>query len=178
MANLFDAYFTFNSTGSVNTSANFKAFLDEHGNIIDKSHLEYGVYNKAIEIKFNKLFYLKKHQIGVGDIIDFITEKTKIKDLIIYLTKGNCGCEKRRVLFNKFLKITWFSLKWRNLYAQDFEVLNYISSSKKEKRSIPKIQLLENNIKNNPVERISTEVKPTMKPIETSQIKGCGCRKK
>lgn len=177
MANLFDAYFTFNSTGSVNNSTNFKAYLDDQGNVIDKSRLEYGVYNKAIEIKFSKLFYIKKHQIGFGDIIDFITEKIKIKDLIIYLTKGNCGCEKRRILFNKLLKFTWFSIRWRTLYVQDFEVLDYVKNSKKQHKTLQHIKVLDNksNVTSN---NKPTFVAPTMKPIEASQIKGCGCKKR
>ena len=79
MTNLFDAHFTFNSSGSMHTKDNFKLFLDNSGNVIDKHKLEYGVYNKTIKIEYNKFFLIKLHKLGFGDIIDFITKLKNLK---------------------------------------------------------------------------------------------------
>ena len=117
MNKLGNVHFTFNTTGSVNESDNFKVYLDKNGNPIT-NELEYGVYNKIIEINFNKLLMIKLQYIGFGDIIDFITKITGIKKLIIKLTNGNCGCEQRRIKFNSYLKFYYLIL---NMYL-NFEI--------------------------------------------------------
>ena len=187
MANLFDAYFAFNTTGSVNTRDSFSAFIDKDGNIIDQSNLEYGVYNKSISISYNRLFYIKKHKVGLGDVVDYITEKTKIKDLIIYLTKGNCGCEKRKELFNKWFTFNWYSLKTRELYIQDVDVINHIKKAKKNKLKLPsledKLKMIQKTfspkIDNSEIKTKNPgQVDNKPKPIEPGKIKGCGCKNK
>lgn len=140
MKNLFDAQFTFNSSGSMHAKESFKVFLDNNGNIIDKDQREYGIYNKVLKINISTLLFIKKHYVGLGDIIDFITRKLYIKALLIYLTNGNCGCETRRILFNKWVQIPWFSIHKRPLYLDDEEILNDVKNYKK--RNI-KLQLKE-----------------------------------
>lgn len=187
MRNLFDAYFAFNTTGSVNTRDAFSAFIDKDGNIVDQSSLEYGVYNKAISISYNRLFYIKKSKIGFGDAIDYITHITKIKDLIIYLTKGNCGCEERRKLFNKWFSFPWYTIKSRELYIQDKDVIKHIKNAKKHKKKLPSLKekfekmqkTFEPKIVNKKVETAEEVVqKPKPKPIEPGKVKGCGCKNK
>lgn len=180
MTNLFDAYFSFNTTGSVSTKDSYSAFLDDSGNIIDYSEKEYGVYNKPINLTIHKLLYVKKHQIGLGDIIDYITEKTKIKDLIIYITKGKCGCEARRVLFNKWIKINWYSLKFRDLYVEDYDVLNTIKIAKNNKIKLKKLKKDKNDesVKNMETPKEPNKVNTKQKPVEVEKIKGCGCKNK
>lgn len=187
MGNLFDAYFAFNTTGSVNSRDAFSAFIDNDGNIVDQANLEYGVYNKSISISYNKLFYVKKHKIGFGDAIDYITNITKLKDLIMFLTKGNCGCEARRKLFNKWFSFPWYTIQSRELYIQDLEVLKYIKNSKKHKRKLPSLKdklsklqkTFEPKIVNDPINaEPDAFVKEKQKPIEPAKIKGCGCKNK
>lgn len=116
--------FIFNSTGQITSSAKpFQLFSDSNGTILNKHNIEYGIYNKIINLEFKKVLMIQKHAIGLGDIIEWITKITKIKNLIIYITKGNCGCEKRRTILNKWIKFYWFSVKFREIYASDSYVI-------------------------------------------------------
>jgi hypothetical protein len=174
MNKLGNVHFTFNTTGSVNESDNFKVYLDKNGNPIT-NELEYGVYNKIIEINFNKLLMIKLQYIGFGDIIDFITKITGIKKLIIKLTNGNCGCEQRRIKFNSYLKFYYPILKFRNLYIEDEsflkknKVINQKNFKPKKIMSSNKVEVIEQTIKPNITEK---------KPLTTAQIKkSCNCKK-
>jgi hypothetical protein len=147
-------------------------FLDNDGKIINRNKIEYGVYNKIIDLEFKKVLFIKKHYIGLGDIIDWITRLTRIKDLIIYLTKGNCGCEARRVKFNKWFKFYWFSIKFREIYADDY---NIIPKHKKLIQNIVPVQ-------EPPKERQQEHRKVTVieKPVTEAQVKkscNCGARR-
>jgi hypothetical protein len=82
------------------------------------------IYKKNITIKFYKSFVIMKKGIGLGDIVDFFTKYTGLKWLIIKLTKGNCGCEKRRILFNKWLTIP---ILYATIKEQTFEQTYYIN---------------------------------------------------
>lgn len=184
MDRLGDIHFTFNTTGSISSKDNFKVYLDKKGNII-KNNLEYGVYNKIIEINFNKLFMIKLNYIGLGDVIDFITTLTGIKKLIIFLTKGNCGCEKRRIKFNKWFKFYYLTFAFRKLYLDDSSVLknsNFINPNKiknqediilKEMEDFDNIQSAQPPITSAPT------VSKEKKPLTTAQVKkSCNCAKK
>jgi len=180
MNNLFNAHFTFNTTGSMNSRDNFRAHLDKNGNIIDNSKLEYGYYNYPISINFSKLLLIKRHSIGLGDIIDFFTKKLYIKNFIMFVTKGNCGCEERRVLFNKWFKFVWFSLSFRPLYLQDSDTINRIKYLRKNKINItpetpafrPKLPTRK-DVALNEITEVNGE-KPN--PVKPEQIKkSCGC---
>lgn len=184
MDRLGDVHFTFNTTGSTSSKDNFKVYLDQKGNII-KNNLEYGIYNKIIEINFNKLFMVKLNYIGLGDVIDFITTITGIKKLIIYLTNGNCGCEKRRVKFNKWFKFYYLTFGFRKLYMDDSITLsksNFINPNKiKEQedkilREVEQFDKIENNYI--PIVPI-TPPKEKNKPLTSAQVKkSCNCSKK
>lgn len=167
--------FIFNSTGQMeSTSKPFQLFSDENGTILNKNHIEYGMYNKIINFEFKKVLMLKKHSIGLGDIVDWITKVTKIKNVIMYITKGNCGCEKRRLLFNKWIKFYWFSIKFREIYASDF---NFVKNQKIFLKDIIPIKAGEssfvNNIPNRPIPRLVNYqlTQPPEPPIK----KSCGC---
>lgn len=171
-----DLYYTFQSTGSVNKIDAFQLFLDSKGNIITNNNLEYGVYNKIISININKLFFIKIKKIGCGDIIDFITRKTGLKSLIVYLTKGNCGCEERRIKFNKFLIPYWFEFKTRHLYDIDHKVLqknkNIFFKKLENKKEI-------NTLKEPNIFSQNTTLNHNQKAITHQEIKkSCGCGKK
>jgi hypothetical protein len=181
MSNLFDMTFTFNSNINQNESSNIKVFLDKTGNIIDNNKVEYGIYNKAINIKITKLFFIKKYKLGIGDIIDFFTKTFYIKNLIVYLTNGNCGCEERRIKFNKYY-IPWYTFKIREMYFQDEDNLNTLKNIKKmniklneykERKTIKRPPPIKHNIQEN----ITTqqEIK-NQKPIDPIKVKkSCGC---
>jgi len=160
-------HFTFNTTGMMGSAGKpLQLFLDENGNIINRNKVEYGSYNKIIDFEFKKVLLLKKHYVGLGDVIDWITKITKIKNLIIYLTRGNCGCEARRIKFNKWFKFYWFTIKFRQIYSDDYNI-------------IPKqVALIKNMI---PVESEIHEQEHkkapvAQNPLTTSQIKrSCNC---
>ena len=80
-----------------------------------KNYLYYKVIN--LNFKFQKVFKIKLNFVSlhIGDIIDYITKKTGIKKLIIKLTNGNCGCEARRIKFNKWFQIPILSFKFDKL---------------------------------------------------------------
>jgi hypothetical protein len=86
------------------------------------------IYSKKIHIKFLKSLVVFKKEIGVGDIVDFITTYTGIKWLIIKLTKGNCGCEKRRILFNKWLTIPIFGVTVTDTVFESINLIDDPSS--------------------------------------------------
>lgn len=184
MDRLGDVHFTFNTTGSTSSKDNFKVYLDQKGNII-KNNLEYGIYNKIIEINFNKLFMVKLNYIGLGDVIDFITTITGIKKLIIYLTNGNCGCEKRRVKFNKWFQFYYLTFGFRKLYIDDSDMLkhsNFINPTKIKDQEVEILYEMEN------FDKVQTAQPPTIsnpvapkesKPLTAAQVKkSCNCSKK
>lgn len=167
-----DLYYTFKSTGSTNVKDNFQLFLDTKGNILSNNDLEYGIYNKIISINIQKFLFVKIKKVGFGDIIDFITKKTGLKWLIMYLTKGNCGCEARRIKFNKVKIPYWITIKLRQLYDSDYRVLNH-----NDNIILKKLQVKE--------EKEKTFIPPPnkkineTKPLTQDQIKkSCGCGRK
>lgn len=171
MGNLFKhSNFSFNSTGQMEGGSikPFQLFLDEKGTISNRTNIEYGIYNKIVNIEYKKVFMIQKHFIGIGDIVDWITKITKIKDLIVYITKGNCGCEQRRIKLNKWFKIYWLSIKFRQIYADDYRI-------------IPQQKKLLKEIINKPLKEVKEidpkyMVKSSQKPInEIQQKKSCGC---
>ena len=174
--------FTFNSvvSGSGGGKA-IKIFLDKNGNIIDNSKNKYGVYNKVIKIKIEKLLFVEKHKLGIGDIIDFFTKTFYIKNLIVYLTKGNCGCEARRIKFNKYY-IPWYTFKIRNLYFSDEGNVNTIKNIKKMNIKLNKYK--EPKEMNGPMSppKIATPIHQEVKdqkPIEPIKVKkSCGCSRR
>jgi hypothetical protein len=184
MDRLGDVHFTFNTSGSINSKDNFKVYLDQKGNII-KNDLEYGVYNKIIQINFNKLFMLKLNYIGLGDVVDFITKITGIKKLIIFLTNGNCGCEKRRIKFNKFFKFYYPTFGFRKLYMDDSMVLqksNFINPNKIKEHEVEILSDLQEFDKveiEPPIQSHNTKPHVENKPLTTTQVrKSCNCSKK
>lgn len=127
--NKYDATFTFNSSGSFNSKDAIKIHFDGEGNLLNEKKRFFGKYNFPIDIQ--KLIYINIFYIGLGDIIDFFTRKLYIKNLIMYLTNGNCGCEKRRILFNKILKFPYkFQIKSRQLYFDDYDTIEEIKNKK------------------------------------------------
>lgn len=167
--------FIFNTTGQISsTTKPFQLFSDQNGTILNKNNIEYGVYNKILDFEFKKVLMIKKHSIGLGDIVDWLTKITKIKDLIIYLTKGNCGCEQRRILFNKWVRFNWFSVKFREIYAADSYIIKYQKHLLKE---IIPIEMSENQKMNNIKNKILTH-NPSYNLPDSSDPpikRSCGC---
>ena len=113
--------FTFNNNvtedgrGSTVAIPNYENPKDKmYPNFIFKKRLSY-------EFKIEKMFGIVKKYIGFGDIIEFITKHTGIKYLIVKITKGNCGCEKRRKRFNAFLQIPYFSFYYKDTTILDVD---------------------------------------------------------
>jgi hypothetical protein len=133
-------------------------------------------YTKYINFTFTlkRAIKLYKHTIGSGDIVDYFTSITGIKKFIIYITKGNCGCEARRKKFNKILTIPYYTLT-----ITKFSYIDEIISGYKQ-------ESVKANSKPKYVDQVSAEhmeghialFKP--KPAFTEQAKksGCGCANK
>ena len=133
-------------------------------------------YTKYINFTFTfkRTIKLYKHTIGSGDIVDYFTSITGIKKFIIYITKGNCGCEARRKKFNKILTIPYYTLTISKFsYVDDI-----ISGYKQESVKV--------NSKPKYVDQVSAEHMEghialfKTKPVFTEQAKksGCGCANK
>lgn len=129
--NVFMSGFSSTSTGfqsfSVNTDPQrFKGIqVDQY--IKEKNYINRLFYHKILSwhFSFEKALNIKyvKYSLHVGDIIDFITRHTGIKKLIVKLTNGNCGCEARRIKFNKWFFIPFFKIEITNLsYADKIEL--------------------------------------------------------
>jgi hypothetical protein len=123
---------------------------------------------------FKRVLKLYKHSIGSGDIIDYFTSITGIKKFIIYITKGNCGCEARRKKFNKILTIPYYTMTFTKFSYIDEIVSGY-------KQEATKIQ---NNIKHH--QQISAEhmeghialFAPKQTLVSQAKKPGCGCANK
>jgi hypothetical protein len=116
-----------NNTLSINPSVANEKLVDKEkykNNIEEeKNYLYYKVIN--LNFKFQKVFKMKLNFVSlhIGDIIDYITKKTGIKKLIIKLTNGNCGCEARRIKFNKWFQIPIISFKFDKLnYKNEIDI--------------------------------------------------------
>lgn len=133
-------------------------------------------YNKYINFNFTikKVIKIHKHLIGSGDIIDYITFITGIKRFIIYITKGNCGCEARRQKFNKVLKIPYYTISINNFSYID----EIVSGYKKEAVKIKSYSTSVDQISAEHMEGHIAMFKP--KPTFVAQTKksGCGCGNK
>lgn len=170
-------HFTFNTTGSLHSFGKpFQLFLDKNGKIVNKNDIEYGVYNKIIDINFKKVFLIKKHYIGLGDVVDWFTTITKIKNLIIFITKGNCGCEQRRIKFNKWFKFYWFSFKFRKIYADDLRIIPEYSKFIKNVKPLPEQKEIQDQDKLTNTTINQKQAYPKQVPLSPEKIKkSCGC---
>jgi hypothetical protein len=183
------SHFTFNTSGEMESNFKpFQLFIDNNGNIVDRSFIEYGVYNKIINFQFKKLLMIKKNKIGLGDVIDWITTVTKIKNFIIYITKGNCGCEERRIKFNKWFKFYWFSLKFRDIYANDYYIVpkqkimlkKAVFSNRKKKDNSAAMEMLNfatPSIITPPIKSIDEITKAKQNYLKVKKPCGCGAKK-
>ena len=123
---------------------------------------------------FKRAIKVYKHTIGSGDIIDYFTSITGIKKFIIYITKGNCGCEARRKKFNKILTIPYYTLT-----ITKFSYIDEIVSGYKEESG-------KTNSKPKYVDQVSAEhmeghiaaFKPKTAFTTEAKKPGCGCANK
>jgi hypothetical protein len=120
---MFTDRFTFNTASTGNGGEGTYTIINEDFNKIKSSQnlksLNF-VYKKSINISFHKTFGIIKQYIGLGDVIEFITKYTGIKYIIVKITKGNCGCEKRRIKFNSLIAIPYFLLYIKNTNINDY----------------------------------------------------------
>lgn len=144
-------------------------------------------FKKSLKIKFIKI------SLHIGDIIDFITRYTGIKKFIVWATNGNCGCEARRIKFNK-----WFFLPFLNINLENFNYSDYIDYDNQNKNPLKKklyksykeyrkdksnqeaMEVI-HNVKNKNFERSALkvpEIGPTTTPTQKSSGCGCGAKKK
>ena len=178
-----------NNTLAINPSVINDKLVDKekYNNDIEeeKNYLYYKVIN--LNFKFQKVFKIKLNFVSlhIGDIIDYITKKTGIKKLIIKLTNGNCGCEARRIKFNKWFKIPIIYFKFDKLnYKNEIDIAhveeskeNYIKQEEIENKNKEVFEQIKLNminksydkkynvITNNNSNYIPTNKKPG----------GCGC---
>ena len=133
-------------------------------------------YSKYINFNFTikKVIKIHKHIIGSGDIIDYFTTITGIKRFIIYITKGNCGCEARRKKFNKLLTIPYYTISITNFSYID----EIVSGYKKESVKLKSYSTSVDQISAEHMEGHIAMFKP--KPTFVAQTKksGCGCANK
>jgi len=153
---MFNTEFTFNTSVGYGQNDNSQIVTDKQierltrqNNNINKNIL----FKKTLSISFYKTFVVLKQKIGLGDIVDFITKITGIKWLIIKLTKGNCGCEKRKNLFNKWLTIPFVYIKIVDTIFEESVIMDHSK-----------------------IKKSGVKIKPNTK---TEQVKkGCGCGRK
>jgi len=105
------------------------------------------IYYKPFIFEFKKVLTIKieKVSLQIGNIIDFITRYTGIKKLIVWLTKGNCGCEARRIKFNNLFYIKLPLIQFLNLsygdnidyqkYLEQQEYENYVTNLHKQEKT-------------------------------------------
>lgn len=132
--------FTFNSTGSFDGHGSFKIRTDSSGAIFAKKQKEYGILNFPIDIEIKKFIFVNIKKIGFGDVVDYFTTLFYIKKFLIYITKGNCGCETRRQLFNKWIQIPYPIIKIRTLYFDDKNIVKELKNIKEKNIEIPQIK--------------------------------------
>ena len=148
-----------------------------------KKYLCYKVIN--LNFKFQKVFKIKLNFVSlhIGDIIDYITKKTGIKKLIIKLTNGNCGCEARRIKFNKWFQIPILSFKFDKLNfknktdivtAEEFKEDNIKQKQIKNEEMIEQIKLNMIN-KHYGVENNSYVHNTSNATATNKKPGGCGC---
>lgn len=148
---MFNTEFTFNTSVGYGQNDGVQTVSDKQiEKLINKNKNVF--YKKTFSINFYKSLVIIKNKIGIGDIVDFITKITGIKWLIIKITKGNCGCEKRRQLLNSWLTIPFLYIKIINPLFEDSEIVDHTNLY---------MELNKNRIINN------------QKPK-----KGCGCGRK
>jgi len=134
---MFNTEFTFNSSVGYGQNDSTQIVTDKQIERLmnkDKNNL----FKKDISFKLHKQLIIKKNTFGLGDVIDFITKITGIKLLIIKITKGNCGCEKRRLLFNKWLTIPYYYVKITDPVYEDFIVIDHKDKNYKNRVIAPK----------------------------------------
>jgi hypothetical protein len=192
--NVYVSGFSNTSTGFQNFSVNtdprrFKGIQIDNF-LRDKQNQKNFLLYKIISwhFSFEKVFKIEyiKLSLHIGDIIDFITKITGIKKLIIKLTNGNCGCEQRRIKFNKWFFIPLLKIKLDKLsYADQIELdsnklriqyskeLYQPQEHKKEKFK----KIIEEQIKDKPQGHAAFDWKQT-KNTEAKPKKGCGCAAK
>lgn len=133
---MFNTEFTFNTSVGYGQNDSTQTVTDKQIERMmnkDKNNL----FKKDISFKIHKQLIVKKSKIGFGDIVDFITKITGIKWFIIKITKGNCGCEKRKLLFNKWLTIPYFYVKIVDPVYEEFNIIDTaIEINKKYKNRV------------------------------------------
>jgi hypothetical protein len=151
---MFNTEFTFGSNTSIGQNGTAQQSTDKQIEYLKKetNKNKNVVYKKNITIKIFKSIVVIKKEIGLGDIIDFFTKYTGLKWLIIKITKGNCGCEKRRLLFNKWLTIPFLYVTIRE---QFFDQISYVTDpvefyKLKNKNIDVKYPVSKNKNENNP----------------------------
>jgi hypothetical protein len=123
---------------------------------------------------FKRVIKLYKHSIGSGDIVDYVTSITGIKKFIIYITKGNCGCEARRKKFNKILTISYYTITFTKFSYIDEIVNGY----KEEAVKIKSKQKYVDQISAEHMEGHISLFKPKPAFVEQTKKSGCGCANK
>ncbi len=155
---------------NTNPGLDVELYTETKNNTLPSEYSKYINFN----FTFKKVIKIYKHAIGSGDIIDYFTSITGIKKFIIYITKGNCGCEARRKKFNKILTIPYYTISITNFSYVDEIVSGYKQEAVK----------IKNNIKHE--QQISAEhmqghvamFAPKQTLVTQPKKSGCGCANK
>lgn len=190
--------------GPVSHPLNYNIENNNNNVFIEKNKYEESInytkqflFYKVFDLQFQKALTFKFEIVSlhVGDIIDFITKTTGIKKLIVWLTKGNCGCEARRIKFNEWFKIKLPILKFQPLMYSDIVNLKRHKNIKLQENKFKEYHQLNSNKTQKEIEKqkifeqlygSSTYSSVSQTPEQaannpkssTNKKQGCGCEAK
>lgn len=142
---------------------NYYKDLEEKGyyETIDKRSKDYREYKewKASKdfkvIKANVELHNDNSKIGLGDVVEKITESTGIKKLVKAIAGDDCGCDERKQKFNK--AINWKTKKINCISEEDYKWTVNVSLKSKtrwKREEITRLVSVYNNVFN-------TKINPT-----------------
>tara|TARA_R100000656_G_scaffold105466_1_gene77610 strand:- start:495 stop:1001 length:507 start_codon:yes stop_codon:yes gene_type:complete len=128
---------------------------------IDKRTKDYRDYkewksSKEFEkIKANVDFHNENSRVGLGDVVEKVTEATGIKKLVKAIVGDDCGCDERKEKFNKAKN--WRAKRINCISEQDYKWTIDVSLKRKTKwkrEDVVRLVSVYNNVFN-------TRIKPT-----------------
>lgn len=142
---------------------NYYKDLQEKGyyETIDKRSKDYREYkewkaSKEFEtIKANVDFHNENSRVGLGDVVEKITEATGIKKLVKAIVGDDCGCDEKREKFNK--AVNWRTKKVNCISEEDYKWTVDVSLKSKvrwKREDTVRLVSVYNNVFN-------TKIKPT-----------------
>ena len=142
---------------------NYYKDLEEKGyyETIDKRSKDYREYkewksSKEFEtIQANVRLENEKNVVGLGDVVEKITEATGIKKLVKAIVGDDCGCDEKREKFNK--AVNWRTKRVNCISEDDYKWTVDVSLKKKtrwKREDIVRLVSIYNSV-------FRTKIKPT-----------------